>query len=269
MRSGTLYLLLFFFLFSVASLVHGQAVLGRPVAANGNPLSEKEQTRFLERRLPISAFRGTFASYGELLYAADGVSIHTESHEISETALGSPFPSFYHPTFAELFDSIAIQTKSSWKYDPTRNFWVFSISINPRSFQLSPAANWTSSNRGIYVGFKPPNYPVGMDVYQLGSYSTDSSEKATLFEKVRNDLALRFATGANPNVTVKDMGTETLDGAEALFFEAPSPIRKDVVWRQWALVKNGKAFVIVSSLPRDDTTLFNDVKSMVKSFHVR
>ena len=40
------------------------------------------------------------------------------------------------------------------------------------------------------------------------------------------------------------------------------------VWRQWAFVKDGKAFVIVSTLPVAEKQLLANVEAMVKSFRV-
>ncbi len=262
-------ILLSLLLLTFAALIHGQDS-PQKVDDNGPALSEKEQREFLSSRLPTSSFAGTFVSYGSLLYAVNSVAIHTKDVDIANTKLSSPFIADYQPTWKELFDSIAIQTTSTWAYDSKRNYWVFASPGAVHPYDLKVAEGWTSHDQGIYVGYKPPTFPVGMDIYQLGSYSaTDSKSESALFKNVRDSLALRFASAFDRGIAVKDMRTETVDGVDALFYEASSPVRKEVMWRQWVLVKNGRAFAIVSTLKKDDTKLFSDVKEMVKSFHVR
>ena len=184
--------------------------------------------------------------------------------------LGSPFPADYQPTWKEVFDSVAVQTRTTWKYDATRNYWLFTPTENSATFSVKIADGWTSRNAGIFIGYTPPTFPVGMDVYQLGGYSAaDSKKEAELFSRVREDLALRFATGFNPNVKAKDMQIVKVNEADALYFEADIVRREGAIWRQWVFVKNGKAYAIVSSLMKKDTKLFEDVQAMVKSFQAK
>ena len=68
-------------------------------------------------------------------------------------------------------------------------------------------------------------------------------------------------------VTIAEMRKVTVDSVEALYFQTPTP-RAGVIWRQWVFVKNGRAIVIVSTLPDDNQQLLADVESMVKSFRV-
>lgn len=232
-------------------------------------LSAEEQSRLLSQRLPGGAVTGTFGSYGSLLYAVSDVAVHTEDREIGETELHSPFPDFYKPTLRELFDTIAVQTGSSWKYDPGRDFWVFAKPAAPKPFAVTPAPKWVSEERGVQTNYRPPTYPVGMDVYYYGVYSSDDSKQsAALWEKIRDLWATSFASKLKRDVSVAEMRKVSVDGAEALYFETPTP-RPGVIWRQWAFVKDGRAFVIVSALPAQDKALVANVESMVKSFHVK
>jgi hypothetical protein len=120
------------------------------------------------------------------------------------------------------------------------------------------------------MGYRPSNYPVGMDVYYLGSYSVDSKkpeEATSLWPKIRSFWAMDFASKVKPGVTVPEMKTVTVAGVDALYFESTGP-RPRVIWRQWVFVKDGKAFFILSSLDADDTKNLSDVQSMIKSLHV-
>ena len=231
-------------------------------------LTSEQQKGLLSQRLPSGAITGTFSSFGSFLYAGLDVTIHTDDKEIGDTELHSPFPDFYNPTLRELLDTIASQTKSSWKYDPQRNYWVFAKPANPKPFTITLADKWIANDRGIYISYKPPTYPVGMDIYYCGTYSADDpKQEAALWEKIRNSWAISFASNFKRAISIAEMQKVSVDGVEALYFEAPTP-RPGVIWRQWALEKNGKAFVIVSTLPSGDKQLLSNVESMVKSFRV-
>lgn len=67
------------------------------------------------RRVASGTMMGSFNSYGSLLYAASDVTIHTDDADIGTSHLQSFTPDFYKPTISELLDSIARQTKSSWR----------------------------------------------------------------------------------------------------------------------------------------------------------
>jgi len=231
-------------------------------------LTAEQQKTLLARRLPSGAITGTFATYGSFLFAGLDLAIHTDDKEIGSTELHSPFPDFYKPTIKELLDTIATQTESSWSYDSKTDYWVFAKPAATKPFSLTLAEGWTANDRGIYVGYKPPTFPVGMDIYYYGVYSSDdASQQEPTWKRIRNSWATGFASRLKPGVTISEMKPVSVDGVESLYFESPTP-RPGGMWRQWSLVKNGHAFVIVSTLPVDDKKLLADVESMVKSFRV-
>lgn len=239
------------------------------VDGNGKAISAEEQESLLATRIK-SPIQGTFGSLGSFLYTFHDLAIHTDHKEVGNIKLGSPFPKIYEPTWREVFDTIAVQTKTVWTYDAKRNYWLFTPAENSPSFEIKLADGWTSEHRGIYIGYKPSTFPVGMDIYQLGSYSSDDpKDEAKLFSEIRDDLALRFASGFNKDIKPGKMKKVKVDGVDALYFESPAPQRKEIIWRQWAFVKNGKGFVIVSSLRKQDANLVSDVQQMVKSFKVK
>lgn len=231
-------------------------------------LSSDEQKKLLSRRLSSGVITGNFGSFGSLIFAVTNIAIHTNDSAIGAVELHSPFPTFYKPTVRELFDTIAAQTGSSWTYDPKNDYWVFAKPAKAKPFSITLAGEWTSDDRGMYVGYKPPTYPVGMDIYYYGSYSADKKEdEAALWKQIRNSWAIGYASRAKRDVKIDDMSTVTIDGVEAVYFQSPTP-RPGVVWRQWAFIKNGHAFMIVSSLPESDDKLRSAVESMVKSFRL-
>lgn len=232
-------------------------------------LTEEQQKALLSKRLP-GVITGTFGSFGSLLYAVtpEHIAIHTDDKEIGETILHSPFPDYYKPTWKEMFDAIALQTKSSWKYDSTRDYWVFAKPIATKPYTITLADKWSPTDRGIYVGYKPPTAPIGMDIYYYGVYSADNrKDEAALYEKIRNSWAIGFASNFKEDVSITDMKKVTIAGVEALYYQTPT-LPTNFVWRQWALVKDGHAFIIVSTLRPDNKQLLTDVETMVKSFRV-
>ncbi len=247
------------FIFSFAVFGHSQ---------KGRALTAEQQTLFLSQRLPSGAIKGTFGEYGSFLYAVLDVAIHTDDKGIGGTELYTSFPAFYKPTWRELFDTIAAQTRSSWKYDPLRDYWVFAKPGAPKPFAVTIAGKWVANDRGVFTSYRPPTYPVGMDIYYYGIYSADDPrQEPALWKRVRDSWAISFASNLKRGVTIAEMRKVNVAGAEALYFEGPA-LRPGVTWRQWALVKSGRAFVIVSTLPAEDKSLLADVESMVNSLRV-
>ncbi len=228
-------------------------------------LTPDEQASFLTTRNSGGMIGRTFSSYGSFLYAVHDVAIHSDSKEANQTSLTSPFPDFYKPTWREIFDSIARQTKSSWKYDPKRDYWVFAKPAMPVPFTVKLAKGWKSEDRGSYVFHGPPSAPVGMDVYVMGTYS-DSEKKSDLSDKVRKDIALRFARGFKKDVTTKEMSRVKVGKCDALHFKISAP-RTGIIWRQWIVVDSAVAIAIVSAVkPEHEKQILPDVETMLKSF---
>lgn len=226
--------------------------------------SEKQQT-FLRSRTG-GGIMGSFDSYCSLLYAVHDVCIHTKEDTVDHTSLQSPFPEFYQPTWRELFDSIARQTKSAWTYDPARDFWVFDTPPKALPYQITIQEGWKAHDEGLYIGYQPKIVPVGMDIYVMGSYTAaEKKDEAPLHNKVREALAVMFAKTFKADVTARDMSETPIGGCKALFFDITA--KSGVNWRQWALVDGGQAFVIVSAIkPEHEKELLPDVKKMVASF---
>jgi hypothetical protein len=232
------------------------------------PLTEKQQKELLSGRMQSGAITGTFDSYTSLLFALNDIAMHTEDGEINSTRLNSPFPASYKPTVRQVFDTIALQTKSSWKYDAQRDYWVFAKPTIQKPYSITLAGKWTSQDMGIYTGYAPATFPSGMDVYYYGIYSADDGKReASLRTEVRDLWAVRFASNFKRGVTINDMNKVSVDGVEALYFETPAP-RPGITFREWAFNKQGKMFVIISTLPTGDKQSVSDVEAMVRSFRV-
>ena len=237
-------------------------------AADGKKLSPEGQKAFLAKRTS-GIMLGSFDGYCSLLYAAREVAIHTESEEIDRTMLSPSFPEFYKPTWNELFDAIARQTKSTWKYDADRDYWVFSKPESALPYKIELAEKWNADDRGLYVSYHPTTAPVGLDIYMMGTYSiSEKEDQAKLFNKVRDAIALQFARHFKEDVTPKDMEEVKINDLKALHFKIAAA-ETGVIWRQWIIVDSGMAFAVVSAIkPENEKDILPDVEKMVKSFKI-
>jgi hypothetical protein len=233
------------------------------------PLSAEEQRRFLASRDTepslLGVANGSFERFTNFYYTFKMVVIHSDDEKINDTKVFNTYPEFYKPTNAELFHLIQRQTRSVYRYDEKRNLWLFEAKPSPPPYTIEMAKGWTAEDRGLYVKYTPPGAPVGMDIYMLGRFSAEKDQEE-LFLKLREHYALQ-SVSALKDVTVKDMTKVKVDGAEALYLETSKVPRPNNTWRQWAFVRDGHVFVIVSSIDKDnEERLLPDVRAMVNSF---
>ncbi|MBS1991739.1 MAG: hypothetical protein JSS83_14560 [Cyanobacteria bacterium SZAS LIN-3] len=234
-------------------------------APKSKSLSPSEQQKFLETRLP-GAMIGSFGAFSSLLYAVDNTIIGTDDKDVLKAEVRTMYPpkEVYMPTHAELFDMIARQTGSSFSYEPKRNYWHFRVPPMPLPYTITKAPGWIEENRGDYVAYIPSIAPVGMDIYMMGKYSALSPAQE---KEIREFGAKMFSRHIAPKATVNDMKFVTVDGTSALYFAAPAP-QGDRLWRQWAFLKGGELYVIVSCYGKDQKEqIERDVDLMVSTFH--
>lgn len=225
--------------------------------------------KFLQTRTSGQMF-GNFESYASLLWAINEVGVWDEGTDVGKIQLQCPFPENYRPTWKEHMDVLARQVGCSWHYDHATGYWVFDKKKMEPPFKLKIAEGWTRKDQGQDVVFVPPIAPVGMDVYMMGHYSGDDPAKLPeIFANARQHVSLRFAKHFKADATEADFTTEKVCGEDAWFFSAPTPRDSKSRWRQWAFVKNGWCFVIVSVISdENESKLLPDVKGMISSFQV-
>lgn len=230
-------------------------------------LSTEEQDKLLRSRIKSSSMMGTFYEFNNNLYAMREPFLMTTSVAASNVRLTTAHARDYCPTFAELFESMARQTKTSVKYDPTfLSKWIAIPPAMSLPYTLTLADGWRAEDRGMYVAYIPELQPVGMDVYMFGRYSGVSNAQIREFRKAK---ALLFARFIDEKARVSQMKEVKVDGVDALYFETVSTKRPGNQWRQWSFIKNGQAFLIVSSIDGENADkLVPEVKAMVDSFHV-
>lgn len=235
---------------------------GKPVKPR--PLTDEQQKALLDKRTGGSMV-GSFNSYASLMYALNEVILHTDEAETGKKALLSPFPKFYKPTHMELFNAIARQMATSWCYDEKRAFWVFAKPALPMPFTVTLAKGWQSEERGNYLYCKPPDAPVGMDVYVMAEFSSDPADQE-LPTKMREATAMMFATKFKKDVSLNEMSLVKVGNLEALHFKTPTP-RPGATWRQWVIAESGQTFVIVSVIDeKNEKVILPDVEAAVQSF---
>lgn len=262
-----------------------------PAGTKVKQLSKEEVDHLLAQRLEskiglnFKQFANMFLVNSNMLLG-QAVGLVTASNKIAESPLMSPFPAFYKPTLREFLDAIALQTFSDWKYDPSGKYMVnktghkaemaifeFAEHERQKPYDLSMAKAWASSDRGNWTMYSPPIFPVGLDVYEMGTYSASApSGQAELYKRVPGEVALEWAKRVQPKATREDLKPAKVGQYDAIFFESmvKSQMKKPVHWRQWVFMVGNTCYFIVSSiLPENDSKIYPDVEQMLKTFHAK
>lgn len=243
--------------------VEPENTVERVEVATPKPLTVTEQNELLKSRNGFGLL-GNFNSMASLLYATAGVFIHCSPAEVGNCQVLSVFPASYKATMAELFESMARQTGTTFKYDNQGGFWDFQPPAMSLPYKVTLPPSWKQEDRGGYVAYIPAVAPVGMDIYMMGRYSGVDKEQ---FHKAVEELSMMFAGTVNAAATTKDLVVCTVDGVDAMKYETASVKRPDTSWHQWAFIKDGQAFLIVSTIDKkNESTVWPDVQSMVASF---
>lgn len=230
------------------------------------------------------------------LQLSTGIQLMTRSRNIALTQIQSPFPKSYNPTLREFFNSLALQTFSEWSYDPEvqfgtltgkkagpdsaplEGFAVFEFKPTKREkpWKIDLAKGWTAQDMGTWVMHRPLKFPVGMDIYEAGTYSTkktaDPKSKEEFFNSIRTDVSMLWANLVNKNAQNSDLEAEKVGDFDALYYESliPSRLGKEIKWRQWVFMDGNKCYFIVSTiLPELEEAILPDVEKMLSTFKTK
>lgn len=269
-----------FALLTVASPISGQirkgaspedlkAGRGTIVQVLDHRMTPEELNTFLKKRTS-GQIMGPFHGYTSQLWALHNVGVWSEGAVDDTAPLENPFPESYKPTWKELMDVLARQVDCSWHYNHDTGYWVFEKKPMDLPFTMEIAQGWSRRNEGNMVVFVPPIAPVGMDVYVIGHFSSEDPAK---YEKVvadvRRHVSKPFAQRFRPDFTEAEFKLEKVSGETALYFSAPTPRDSKLTWRQWAFVKKGWCFLIVSVISEEnEQRLLRDVKTMLSTFTI-
>ena len=258
------------------------------------PFTDDELEQLLATRLK-GGMGDSFGQFANMFLVSSriqmgtGIGLTTSNKSLASLPLQSPFPESYKPTLREFLDSIALQTFSEWKYDSTNKYLkdegkkdalierlaIFEFSKTKRAvpYAIELAGKWKAFNKGNWVMHVPPSFPVGMDIYQMGTYSSDDKLSEPDFANaIRSAVALDWAQRVNEKATVNDFTRAKVGKYDALFYESmiPSQLNKDLKWRQWVFMADNRCFFIVSTiLPEFEDKIYPDVEKMVASFRMK
>ena len=257
-------------------------------------LKPDELERVLQRRLS-GGLGYVFKQFANMFFVKSAmdtgcsVGLSSTDDAITGTELQPVFPPFYKPTLRELLDAIALQTFSAWSYraedqflgskkeekrDDTDIIIVhFEKAQRAKPYEIALAAGWTSADRGHWTACIPPKAPVGMDIYEAGTYSAnDQASEPALFEHVRKAVALDWAQRVKPEASAEELKPAKVGTFDALFFESMIDARDGgkVHWRHWVFMAGHECYFIVSTVfPDGESTIFPDVKKMLETFQIK
>jgi len=232
-------------------------------------LPKERLDAFLSQRIP-GALLGNFKSYASMLYAVYGIPIWNDDPAVEKVKLGDWYPAGHKATRREVLDLVARQVGCTWSYNADTGYFVFKRGAQAYPFRLDLAAGWTARDQWDCIAFIPPIAPAGLDVYILGRVTTeDSTQLDETIRKANLHVSLKMAGNFKRGVREEDLRDVYLAGVKSLYFEhlISRPDGAQIMWRQWALTKNGQSFLIVSAIDKaQERQIFPDVQAMLKGF---
>jgi len=255
------------------------------------PLTPVEQQKLLNSRF-AGSMGGNFERFANMFIVSSIINLErtvglmTSSQKIEAVELVPAFPTTYEPTVREFLDAISMQTASSWKYDPTGKFiradkkqtkplkgvaiFEFSEEQRVKPYQITLAKDWKQIDRGGWVMCVPSKFPVGMDIYECGTFSADDQDKQSeLFKKLPAEIALDWAKRVKPDAKLEDLKATKVGEYPAYLFDTmlPSKDGQQVRWRNWSFLVGNKGYTIISTIfPELEEQIFPDVEAMLKTF---
>lgn len=236
---------------------------------------------------PFGQFGNMFLAFSQMTIGR-GVGLVTPTQEVLKSPVRSPFPDSYRPRLRELLDSLAWQTFCEWKYDPTSRYFqsdvdgqelvdnlaMFEFSKVKREhpFEIDVAKGWTANDKGDWIMYVPPNFIVGMDIYQMGAYSADDSAREKLRAEVCRDVSLHWLRRLGMSDEPDRFQTAKVGAYDALFFDKliSTPDGKQLHWRQWVFMAGDQCYAVISTIFADlDEAIYADVEKMLPTFRIK
>lgn len=231
--------------------------------------------RFAAKKFNGMPPRANFRSFMSACYALCNVWIYAagDDQELYGTPLVNPYPDFYDPTWGEVFDHVARQMRCTWSWNPENRQFKFERSEAPPRFGVELADGWRREDRGLYVWHAPKDSQFGLDIYDFGHYTAppggdNDGAGADFAKKVREHVATHLLRNWPQPPTPAQMKLVKVAGADALYLATDTP-RPGGLWRQWSVLVDGNAYLIVSAMPKtSEADLMPAVEKMVASFKV-
>jgi hypothetical protein len=264
-----------------------------PAAANSAetvPMTQAQLTSILQERLEGS-LGYTFSQFSNMFLVRSqqdltrAVVLSAADSAVAEANLMSVFPRSYKPTLREFLDAIALQTNTEWMYvtgskalhsdskEPLDGMACFEFAHSKQShltFSIKAPDDWKVRNGGNKLMCEPPSFPVGIDFWEVGTYSFEKNSGKTM-EDIVKDLALEWAKRAKPDASVESLKPVKVGANAALYFETrvPSRLEVELIWRQWVFSSGNHCYFVISTL--DDVNakkLESQVSDILKSFTI-
>ena len=259
-------------------------------AAKTVPLTSDQLRSLLAERLNGSMGL-TFAQFANMflvkshLSLSKGIALSTPDNTVADAGLMPVFPETYKPTFREFLDAIALQTHTEWRY-VVESQTLQSNSNNPvegvACFEFTPGANrlnfsikvptgWAIRDGGNRLMCSPPTFPVGIDFYEVGTYSLGTSIPTTM-ERIVDDVALEWAKRANAKATMSDMAPARVGKFNARYFQArvASRMGGELNWKQWVFSVGNRCYFVISTLDDNNSrSLSSAIDGILQSFEIK
>jgi len=254
------------------------------------PITQTQLISILQERLDGS-LGDTFSQFSNMFLVRSqqeltrAVVLSASDGAVSETILMPVFPSSYQPTLREFLDAIALQTNAEWKYvteskalhsnsqTPLDGVACFEFTQSKKSnltFSIKVPGGWVIRKGGNRLMCVPPSFPVGIDFWEVGTYSLEKDGGTTMEDIVR-DIALDWARRAKPDASADSLKATKVGANNAQFFETRVPSRTgiELVWKQWVFSSANHCYFVISTL--DDVNakkLESQVSDILNSFTI-
>ena len=264
--------------------------------AKVSSLDKEDLKTLLSKRLSMGP-PGGFAQLSQSIFMSSAkelpycILLTTKSKEIANRLLLPAYPASYKPTLQEALDIISIQTQSIWSYTKKndvvaeelknvpikKDVAIFEFTPGAKhklSYEITIADDWTEDKKGMFVMYKPGNFPVGMDIYDLGPFtSDDASKEKELLKQIPLDVSLFWAKKVSPGkeISAGDLKPSKVADYDAFYYETMTPTKTgfEARWRQWAFMVDNRCYLVISTIfPNYDAKLYPQVQEMLKSFKV-
>ncbi|MCW5821557.1 MAG: hypothetical protein KIT34_02075 [Cyanobacteria bacterium TGS_CYA1] len=260
--------------------------------------SQSEVDQLLKERLN-GGIGSTFAGFANQFLVSSVIQtgcnavLVSLSNEVSAKQLMSTFPQSYKPTFKELLDCLAQQTSSTWKYNPDDKFikvedkegqkqskpsepvdiyiFEFTPSTNEKSFTVELPSGWTSKDMGHWVKYSPPKFPVGLDIYEMGTYSSSDGDSIKL-KSIPSDLLLEWGKRIKQNPTKADLKKGKIGTFDADLYECEISGKDDkkLKWHNWTFMNGNKCYFVLSAYPNElENDIYPDVQKILSTFRIK
>lgn len=240
-----------------------RGVKGRSTGPKRNP------AKFIASKFDSMPPHASFRSFVSSCYALDNVWLYAagdDAEAICEERLVYLYPKFYTPTWGEVFDHVARQMRCKWSWNRENRQFKFQRSKARPTFGVKLAENWRREDRGLYVWHAPKDADFGLDIYDFGHYTAPPDAGDDFVKKVREHVATHMLQEWPKPPTAAEMKLVKVAGEDALHLSTDTP-RPGGIWRQWSLLVDGHAFLIVSAMPKaKEAELMPAVEQMVATF---